>query len=133
MSNNTYFKTGMTVYSPLYTIPGIVIDVHVNDVKWPITVSFNGRTELFTKEGYYTKEKEGVMLFQQPMPEMPVNVPLCEFSKGDLVWVSDNNENWYINIFIKYTPEHTYPYRTTPNSELYAITGYRYCKKYQPN
>jgi len=95
-----YFKVGQTVWSKTYGKGVVESDNH--SLTYPICVKFIGTFGIFTNKGEINRTLVPD-LFQNE-PEYKPNIPIIEFEKGELVWVSDNEKVWnarfysYLNV-----------------------------------
>jgi hypothetical protein len=91
-----FFKEGQTVWYA-WGVEGVVIKDR-EEGPFPIIVQFpNNECRSFTHDGRMWVDNE-ISLFQTK-PIITPNVPLVRFEKGELVWVSDDNEEWDARFF----------------------------------
>jgi len=92
-----YFEIGQKVYDVRFG-NGVVTQVDVDDVDYPITVKFDTNdNEGFTFDGKYHINDENPSLFQVP-PIITQNVPIIIFEKGEKVWVRTDTM-WHIRYY----------------------------------
>ena len=128
-----YFEEGMVVYNLTFG-KGMVVNIETKG-DFPVVVKYEKYEGeyTYTYDGRYLNNS-GIELFQEPII-IPENKPLEEFKKGEVVLVSDDEENWFIKYYIEKKTCNTYPYRTTSclnleRKELYTVN--KYCKPYKP-
>lgn len=124
-----FFKVGDKV-TCIVKGHGIVEEI-VKDATYPVIVGFpNG---FFTRESYTLNgrylDRANITLLQGHIDLntiIPKNKPIVNFTKGELVWVSDNKQDWFASYFC-YKTENLFGIKTDANS---SISHWNYCRKF---
>lgn len=117
-TSKNIFKVGDKVFSYAFGGWGVVEDIYIKNVVFPVRCSFPLGGGSFTEDGRFYSDGPPMLSFTEYTlegfsQERPLELP----KPGDIVWVRDSEyDNWMITYFRKYAIDRELKYGTNPRN-----------------